>query len=215
MSQENTCLLCGSDKLKPYYLNENASYLCCSKCSLVFTPKRFHLNNVDEKSRYDLHQNNEDDTGYRQFLTSVFNPVLKHIKPHSKGLDFGCGPGPTLSKMFEDKDHLVDLFDKYYANNSQVFNRQYDFITATEVLEHLSDPEFEINRLFSMLNSGGVLAVMTQLLTNEVDFATWYYKNDPTHICFFSEKTLRYLAKTHNARLEIISNNTALFFPSE
>ncbi len=215
MTQDHSCPLCGSNKARPYYSNENSSYLQCPNCELVFLSKRFHLNNIDEKSRYDLHQNNENDAGYRQFLSRVFNPVLKHIKSHSKGLDFGCGPGPTLSTMFEDENHSVDLFDKYYANNSQVFNQQYDFITATEVLEHLSDPGFEINRLFSILNSGGVLAVMTQLLTNEVDFSTWYYKNDPTHICFFSEKTLRYLAKEHNARLEIVGDNTALFFPDE
>lgn len=208
------CLLCGSDKTCSYYSNENSSYLHCSKCDLVFLLKRFHLNSVDEKSRYDLHQNSSNDVGYWQFLSAVFNPVKKHINPNSKGLDFGCGPGPTLSLMFESQDHKVDLFDKYYANDERIFSKKYDFITATEVLEHLDNPSFEIDRLFSMLNKGGVLGVMTQLLTNKVDFANWYYKNDPTHICFFSEKTCQYLARKHNAKLEIIGNNTVLFFPN-
>ncbi|SMN15564.1 Putative methyltransferase associated with DUF414 [uncultured Candidatus Thioglobus sp.] len=213
MNQDFTCVLCGASQTQLYYSNENSHYLRCSKCELVFLPKRFHLNNADEKSRYDLHQNNPNDKGYRQFLSTVFNPVLKHIKPQAKGLDFGCGPGPTLSLMFESEGHEVDLFDKYYANNTQVFERKYDFITATEVLEHLPNPRFEIDRLFSLLNPKGVLAVMTQLLTNKVDFATWYYKNDPTHVCFFSQKTLQYLAQKNNAKLEIIGDNTALFFP--
>ncbi len=210
----NNCLLCGSSKTQSYYSNEKASYLCCSRCDLVFLPKRFHLNNTDEKSRYDLHQNDSNDVGYRQFLSTIFNPVEKFLVPNSKGLDFGCGPGPTLSLMFKDKGYQVDLFDKYYANNEHIFNNKYDFITATEVLEHLDKPKMEIDRLFNMLNSNGVLAIMTQLITSKIDFHTWYYKNDPTHICFFSEKTLQYLAHKHNAKLEIIGDNTALFFPN-
>jgi hypothetical protein len=73
----------------------------------------------------------------------------------------------------------------------------------------------ELDRLISMLNPHGVLAVMTQILTKKVDFATWYYKNDPTHIAFFSEKTLRFLANKWQARVEIIGDNVALFFPGK
>lgn len=215
MNQDQSCPLCGSNKAQSYYSNENSSYLRCPNCRLVFLAMRFHLNNIDEKSRYDLHQNTEDNTGYQQFLSAVFNPVLKHIQPQAKGLDFGCGPGPTLSKMFENQGYEVDLFDKYYANNQQVFGQKYDFITATEVWEHLSNPGAEIERLFSMLNTNGVLAVMTQQLTNEVDFSTWYYKNDPTHICFFSKKTFEFIAEKYQAKFKVISDNTVLFFPGQ
>jgi hypothetical protein len=45
------------------------------------------------------------------------------------------------------------------------------------------------------VEKGGVLAIMTQMITKETDFSTWYYKNDPTHICFFSKQTMRYLAQ--------------------
>ncbi|MBC8494313.1 MAG: class I SAM-dependent methyltransferase [Candidatus Thioglobus sp.] len=215
MTQDQSCPLCGSNKTQSYYSNENSSYLQCSNCELVFLAKRFHLNDTDEKSRYDLHQNTEDNTGYQQFLSTVFDPVLKHIQPQAKGLDFGCGPGPTLSKMFENQGYKVDLFDKYYANDQQVFSQKYDFITATEVWEHLSNPGVEIERLFSMLNANGVLAVMTQQLTNEVDFSTWYYKNDPTHICFFSKKTFEFLAEKYQAKFGVVSDNSVLFFPSQ
>ena len=213
MNQACSCVLCDSNEIQTYYSNENLSYLQCLNCDLVFLPNSFHLNNTDEKSRYDLHQNNVNDIGYRSFLSTVFGPVDKYIEPDAKGLDFGSGPGPTLSLMFEDKGYKVDLYDKYYADNKQVFGKTYDFITATEVLEHLDNPKDEIDRLFSMLNTNGVLAVMTQLLDEKIDFATWHYKNDPTHICFFSKKTLHYLAKKYKAKLEIIGSNTALFFP--
>ena len=212
MNQDYSCVLCDSKDTQLYYSNENSSYLRCSMCELVFSPKRFHLNNTDEKSRYDLHQNNPEDEHYRAFLSRVFNPVMDCIKPGAKGLDFGCGPGPTLSLMFEEKGHSVDLFDKYYANNSDIFKNQYDFITATEVAEHLDEPGKELNRLFGLLNPGGVLAVMTSMLSQEIDFSSWYYKDDPTHICFFSQKTMNYLAKKWGAQIKFYDKDVVLFF---
>jgi hypothetical protein len=96
--------------------------------------------------------------------------------------------------MLEECGHKIDLYDKFYARNDSVFEKKYDFITATEVLEHLSDPMLEINRLVGLLKNNAYLAIMTQLLTPQIDFSNWYYKNDPSHIGFFSKKTLNYLA---------------------
>ena len=45
-----------------------------------------------------------------------------------------------------------------------------------------------------LLKSNGVLAIMTQILTPQKDFEQWYYKNDPSHIGFFSEKALTLLS---------------------
>ncbi|VVM25363.1 hypothetical protein BSPWISOXPB_3418 [uncultured Gammaproteobacteria bacterium] len=79
------------------------------------------------------------------------------------------------------------------------------------MVEHLSEPRFELNRLFGLLKKGGVLAIMTQMITKETDFSTWYYKNDPTHIFFFSEKTMRYLAQQWGVKIKFFANNVALF----
>ncbi|WPE17176.1 class I SAM-dependent methyltransferase [Candidatus Thioglobus autotrophicus] len=212
MAEIYTCPLCSSKQVWSYYSNENSSYWRCSKCELVFLPKRFHLNNIDEKSRYDLHQNNPNDVGYRRFLSTIFNAVEKHLKPHAKGLDFGCGPGPTLSLMFAEKGYSVDLFDKFYADNPDIFNNQYDFITATEVAEHLQAPGQELSRLYDMLKPGGVLAIMTSMLNKGIDFSTWHYKNDPTHICFFNQTGMQHLAKKWGANVEFVGSDIGLFF---
>jgi len=208
----NYCPLCNSTHIGAYFSNKDAEYLSCSQCDLVFTPETFHLSDVDEKSRYDSHQNNPKDLGYRAFLSQVLNPVLDYIQPNSKGLDFGSGPGPTLSVMFEEQGYKVDLFDKFYANDQVVFDRKYDFITATEVVEHLAKPGDELNSLYSMLNTNGVLAVMTKMIHNEIDFKSWYYKDDPTHICFFSQTTMKYLARMWGSNIEFYGNDVVLFF---
>jgi hypothetical protein len=39
----------------------------------------------------------------------------------------------------------------------------------------------------------------------------WYYKNDPTHICFFSKQTMRYLAQQWGVKVKFFANNVVLF----
>ena len=166
----------------------------CLECDFVFVPSQYHLSQSEERKRYDTHNNNPEDPRYRQFLSQLTEPLNEIISSDSCGLDFGCGPGPTLSLMMQEKGHQMDLYDKFYARNQSVFEKSFDFITLTEVLEHLCDPVFELERLASILKSKGILAVMTQTLTQDIDFKSWYYKNDPSHIGFYNDKSLTCLA---------------------
>ena len=171
----------------------------------------YHLSDTEEKSRYDTHNNDPNDHRYRHFLSQLLVPLLERIQQQSNGLDFGSGPGPTLSLMLEECGHSVDLYDKFYANDISVFEKKYDFITATEVVEHLSEPMAEINRLIEMLNNQGYLAVMTQILTPQIDFSSWHYKNDPSHIGFFTKKSLSFLANYLNIEVYFISERVIFF----
>ena len=177
-----------------FHQDDFRKYHQCINCRFVFVPFKYHLSASEEKKRYDSHNNNPKDPRYRHFLSQLTEPLNDLISDGSHGLDFGCGPGPTLSVMLEEEGHCVELYDKYYTNDHSVFDKEFDFITLTEVLEHLYDPIFELERLTSILKSKGVLAIMTQTLTKDVDFKTWYYKNDPSHIGFFSQKSLEFLA---------------------
>ena len=151
------------------------------------------------------------DERYRNFLSQLLNPLQERIPKGASGLDFGSGPGPTLSLMLKECGHSVDLYDKFYAKNDVVFEKQYDFITASEVVEHLRQPMAELNRLMGLLKSNGILAIMTQILTPQIDFSQWYYKNDPSHIGFFSEKALNCLAKKWQSELYVISERVVIF----
>jgi len=209
MKQHN-CPLCQSKKTQLYHADDLREYHKCHFCDYVFVPEAFHLSSREEKARYDLHENYSNDSAYRAFLSQALNPLLTRLPAQAKGLDFGCGPGPTLSIMLEEHGHKVDLFDKFYAQNLSVFNQKYDFITATEVLEHLPKAKYELDRLYSLLKSGGLLVLMSELLSDEINFTDWYYKNDPSHIGFFSEKCLVWLAHCWQAELEIISSRVAV-----
>ncbi len=189
------CPLCFSVQSSLFHRDPQRDFYRCRQCALVFVPTAHHLGADDEKGYYDLHQNSPLDSGYRTFLERLAKPLLQQLKPASQGLDFGSGPGPTLSLMLEEAGHGVDLYDPFYAPSQTVFTRQYDFISSSEVVEHLKAPGFELNRLWSLLKPSGVLAIMTKRVIDQSAFARWHYKNDPTHIVFFSEQTFHWLGK--------------------
>ncbi len=209
---QRKCPLCGKDQTVDYYEDRRRSYLHCPNCDLVFVPPEFQLSPELEKSEYDLHDNNPNDHGYRKFLSRLANPLLEKLKPGQKGLDFGCGPGPTLSVMMEEQGHPVDLYDHYYYRDLSVFSRQYDFITSSEVVEHLGDPQQVFHQLFQLLKPGGSLGIMTKMVTDPESFKKWHYIQDLTHICFYSSKTFEYLSKLYKVDLEFIGNDVIILY---
>jgi len=120
-------------------------------------------------------------------------PLNERLPASSRGLDFGCGPGPALSKMFEEAGHSVALYDPYYAPDPSVLSQTYDFITLSEVTEHLAEPGLELDRLWTSLAPGGWLGLMTKRVRDAEAFKTWHYITDPTHISFFSDATFHWL----------------------
>ncbi len=193
-----------------YHRDAQRAYMQCGTCDLVFVPPHQHLSGHDEKAQYDLHKNDPNDQGYRDFLNRLAAPLSTRLTPRSTGLDFGCGPGPTLSVMLEEQGHRVALYDKFYAQDASVFDRHYDFITATEVIEHLANPRFEITRLWSCLHEKGWLGIMIKLVKDQDAFTHWHYILDPTHICFYSRETFAWLARLLDADLHIAGPDVIL-----
>jgi hypothetical protein len=205
------CPLCRSEKVRGYSRDKRRDYYQCQACDLVFVPSRQFLSAEDEKKRYDLHQNSPQDLNYRRFLSRLFIPLQKQLTPGSHGLDFGSGPEPTLSRMFEEAGHTMTLFDHFYEPIPAVLERQYDFITATEVVEHLHDPKKELERLWACVKQGGWLAIMTNPAVEQEAFPRWYYKNDLTHVCFFSRTTFAWLAHKWQAEAVYADSDVVLF----
>jgi len=195
------CPLCGFSPLEPFHRDTRREYFRCPECALVSVPPRYHLDAQSEKAEYDLHRNSVDDEGYRRFLSRLAAPLLELLPEPARGMDFGCGPGPALAAMLVEAGHQVALYDPFYRPDRSVLQRSYQFITATEVVEHLHRPGEELERLWRLLEPGGVLAVMTKLARDAEAFSRWHYKNDPTHVCFFSERTWEWWAARHAAAL--------------
>ena len=176
----------------------------------MVVPPGARLSADAEKAEYDLHENAPDDAGYRHFLSRLVEPLLQRLTPGMTGLDFGCGPGPALAQMLREAGFAVTLYDPSYHPEQAALAQSYDFICATEVVEHLHRPGEELARLWALLNPGGTLGVMTKLVRDLEAFAGWHYKNDLTHVCFFSRDTWAWWARQHAAELEFIGADVML-----
>jgi hypothetical protein len=206
---DQICPLCETSAGQPFH-SDSREYLRCPACSLVFVLPHQFLSPGEERAVYDHHQNSPDDPRYRHFLSRLFTPMSDRLAAGSCGLDFGSGPGPTLSVMLAEAGYPMEVYDPLYAPDTEPLRRQYDFITASEVVEHLHHPRRELDRLWSCLRPQGLLGIMTKRVIDRRAFSSWHYKNDPTHVCFFSIKTFEWLADHWRATLSVLGDDVVI-----
>ncbi len=207
----SNCPLCQQPSLQAFYQDKFREYQRCSHCCLVSVPAAFYLNATDEIAIYDQHQNDSEDLGYRKFLSRALDPILERVPQGAQGLDFGCGPGPTISVMAAEKGVKVDNYDLYYFNDPEKLNKQYDFVISTEVIEHVADAKSLLARFDSLLKPNSLLLIMTKRAGDLEAFSRWHYKGDPTHINFYAIETFEWIAEQYNWTLEVLGNDVVLF----
>ncbi len=211
-SQTCPCPLCGEGQASLFYEDKRRPYLRCAHCALVFVPPDFYLSAQAEKAEYDLHDNQVDDSGYRRFLQRAWQPLQPLLDQGSQILDFGCGPGPALAAMMQEAGMQVSVYDHFYFPDSDVLKAgKYHAVTATEVIEHLHAPADVFSQWLNLLLPKGYLVVMTKLVKDAEAFAGWHYKNDPTHVCFFSEQTFAWLASQYGLKMTMCAADVVLF----
>ncbi len=193
------CPLCDSLDTGFFRRDRTRDYHLCPVCDLVFVPPEQLPNPEEEKARYETHNNSPDDEGYRAFLSRFAVPFCRHLGEFpQEGLDFGCGPGPALHLLLETAGHRMTLYDPFFAPDLDALERTYDFITCTESIEHFHDPGREWRRWMHLLRPGGHLGIMTRFRPGPEEFMQWRYREDFTHIRFFSRRTFEYLAVNWN-----------------
>jgi SAM-dependent methyltransferase len=193
------CPLCCSTAAA-YYTGRHGEYFDCPQCRGVFLSPDDHPSLADERARYETHNNDIHDPQYQAFVAPIVEAVVDTFTPVHTGLDFGCGTGPVISHLLGQKGYPVDLYDPFFHNAPHVLENRYDYIICCEVMEHLRQPAREFARLSNLLKPAGHLICMTTLLTDDVVFDTWTYKNDLTHLFFYRPQTIIYIEKNYNFR---------------
>lgn len=204
------CPVCETPDSRAFLAVGGQHYRRCERCHCTFLQPDQRPSAEAELAEYRRHHNDEQDPGYRQHLAQLGTPLLQRLPPARTGLDYGCGPGPALAGMLREAGHTVALYDPFFQPDAGVLTQHYDFITCTEVAEHFHHPADEFRRLNRLLRPGGRLGLMTRFQTDDTRFAQWHYRRDPTHVVFYREATLRWLADHHGWTCEIPAPNVAL-----
>jgi SAM-dependent methyltransferase len=136
--------------------------------------------------------------------------LVKKLPSGATGLDFGCGQESTLSVLFKEAGFECADYDLHFANDPAVLEKQYNFLACSETMEHFQNPREEFESILRLVKPGGWIGIMTQLRDEAPPFSTWFYKDDATHVCFFSRKTFQWLENQYGLHLELHSNGVML-----
>lgn len=186
------CILCKANT-KAFQTINLREYVECRNCGGVQLTPCFYVKPNAEKARYLTHNNDVEDPRYQNFVFPITSRILQDFSASNKGLDYGCGTGPVAANELEKRGFEVALYDPFFQPNTRVLNKTYDFIICCEVMEHFFLPAREFSNLAKRLNPGGRLYCKTSLYSSKIDFKKWYYKDDATHVFFYTKKSLQWI----------------------
>lgn len=202
------CLFCQSEQLEKV-IEDNYR---CFHCHVIFKSENIHLNSSEEEKRYGYHENDASDKNYFDFLIKLIKPIeseLTNIKTH---LDFGSGKSSVYQKYFSERNIQSNCYDLYFFPEKTILEKQYDLVTCSEVVEHFNDPSLDWSTLVSTVKPNGILAIMTNFYSNDIDYQKWWYKNDPTHVIFYTLESLKYIEEKYLLKLQYCDQRSIAIF---
>ncbi len=210
MQQHTTCLVCKSNNIKQlanYY--ESKGLIKCKKCGFVFMEQ---IPTIDE---FDAHYKTYSYAS-EQYLSPLtierYNLLLDEFEQYRKTnklLDVGCGMGYFL---IQAKKRGWEVYGTEYSETAvaicekegvemrkgqltpELFtNESFDVITSFEVLEHINNPNEELQLIHQFLRKDGLFYCTTP---NFNSLMRYYLKSDydvityPEHLSYYIKKTL-------------------------
>lgn len=195
------CRLCGAEA--GTFQAGKTPYVECPECSYIgVDPAKIPAPEA-EAARYRLHKNSYDDERYRVWITEFLDAAVAFLPAGARVLDFGSGPEPVPARLLAERGCSVTIYDPYFAPGSDWRQGTWDAILVHEVAEHLSDPLPVFSELAGLLVPGGALCVRTRFppvgrnagtTVDRTEFARWRYRMDETHVGFFNERSMEWLA---------------------
>lgn len=176
---------------------------------MIALDKQHWLCPTEERERYEHHNNSPEDPHYRDFLGCAVNPLLPFLSHDMIGLDYGCGPGPTVSVMLKELGFKVEDYDPIFS--PIVLHPPYDFITCTETIEHFRFPQQEFVKISKLIRPSGSMVFMTEVFDDKKDFEQWWYIRDTTHVSFYRAETFEWIRDHFKWEMIVPSENVRIF----
>lgn len=203
--------------LKGSPLTENYDLVSCSGCGFVFADTSSTQD--DYNSYYSILSKYEDSNvssgsafnqnDYDRLLRTA-NIIEKYAKKNDSILDLGCANGGQL-KVLKDRGFSnlmgvdpskvcvgnvisagIDAFQAHFFDQSFIiWDKKFDFIILSHVLEHIKDLDMAIQIAKSKLTTKGILYIeVPDASRYDKFFVIPYYFIDCEHINHFSKKSL-------------------------
>ena len=183
------------------------AYFECPACGLVQTENPYWL---DEAYAEAISSCDVGIVSRNLSLIRATSLVIRaFFNPAGRFMDYGAGTG-LLVRAMRDSGYDFRYFDRYAKNvfargfeaaEDHQDDRQYDLLTAFEVLEHLPDP---MQGIADMLRRSKNILLTTELLPSHKPppGQWWYYALETgQHVSFYSRRSLEYIASRSGLHL--------------
>lgn len=143
------------------FIHESFTVWRCAKCRCLHT-----LEPIDSAKYYRAYpmQLQKYDFTTRIFFDRRLNFMKEAglTKNHSI-LDYGCGNGGFVHHLIKRGYPLALGYDPYSEiySDKRVLEKQYDWVTSQDVIEHVEDPKLFFHELSKLTKTGGRLSLGT------------------------------------------------------
>lgn len=207
------CLICGGNTSLLPDPQIPVVYHVCKDCDFIFKDIENRVSFEAEEKEYDRHNNTMESVGYVNIFKNLIDTYINPLNITGKVLEFGSGPGPVLYQLLSNEGYQTIHFDPFYNRDYTYQQFNYQLITCTEVVEHFFDPMKEFKHLASLLEENGYLLIMTNFRNMDQEaFVKWWYRRDITHVSFYHENTLDYIAHAHDLKIIKHNNKNIILF---
>lgn len=218
-----SCPICERTKVTKFSAMLGYRLARCYFCGMVWDP--FPRGNIFSKYDKSYFINENPKGGYANYFEGMkinrktFSDRLKKIERElgkkGKLLDVGCALGDCLleakglgwkdvegievsnyaHKFAKDRGLKVKL--GALAKNS-FESDTFDVVTYQDVIEHIPDPITELKGVYKILNSGGIVFIVTPDIGgfwSHLLGPFWYHFKPGEHLTYFSQKTIKVAIK--------------------
>lgn len=118
-----------------------------------------------------------------------FTHALNKAGYKAEGLEYS-ETATNFAREFFRNNYTQGTIEEYAKNNKE----KYDVVVATEVIEHVENPESFIGAFLEVLRPGGKIIITTPNKDVHPKGTIWETDYAPKHLWWFSEKGLRVIA---------------------
>ena len=210
-AEHSHCLICNCGQYEKVIGYDEHFLVRCINCNFVFSSKI----PSDEELQKQYNDYGRDDY-FSSITEKRYNELLDRFEKYRKTnkiLDIGCGIGLFLEVAkkrgwevygTEYTEKAVEIckskgIETYYGKlNPRHYDEKFDVITSFEVIEHIYNPQEEINNISLILRNGGAFYCTTpnfNSLSRNFAGSAWSMIAYPEHLSYYTKYTLSLLLK--------------------
>ena len=238
-NNQSVCNLCNSEEKEVRYIKNSYMVMRCRGCGLIYIHPMPTSERLRDYYNQGYFRGDKQKYGYinyvegREYLEQNFRRSARTIAKSTSGrkiLDVGCAAGFFLSALgsvwdkwgieicSEMANYARDKFGVKVIEGEIIDLSadvgEFDVITMWDVLDHMRDPFTTIRLVREKLAPDGLLVLTIgdcEALFAKVLGKRWYLLIPPTHVYYFSKRTITLLLEGNGFTVEKIEREGKRF----